>query len=140
METSEEIIADEYQVRENRCLSADLVNENTHHIALASLEGPKRPSEVELDVILLTLHTDSQEYSTLVALISRLQVQPNVVCQEVAVLGWVQADETTADYVMLAHQRTVPYAAHEPKWLLDADVEGFFPYYRCQSEIRTRRG
>ena len=117
----------EYNLRES-VFTTNLVNENTHHVAFAALQGPKRSSEVELSIVLLPLHTDTQENSTLMTMITDLKVQPRVVRQEIAVLCGVQADKTATNYVVLAYQRTISYTAHEPERFVDRDVKSLLPY------------
>lgn len=49
----------------------NLVNEYSHHVLLRHLQRPEYSTEVELDIILLSLHADPHKHSSL-----RVQIHP----------------------------------------------------------------
>lgn len=56
-----------------------LVNEDAQHVSFRPLERAESASKIELDVILLALHADPHQYTSL-----RVQIHPQIMRQEVA--------------------------------------------------------
>lgn len=101
---------------------AHLVDKDAHHVTFRSLERTESPSKVELQIVLLTFHTDAEEDATLT-----VQIHPLVVRQEITVATGVEADVGSSDGIMLSDERAIAHADHKPQWLLDGDIERLFP-------------
>ena len=102
---------------------AYLVDEGSDHVALGPLERPERTSKVEANLVLLSLHADPEQDPTRLL----LEVIPHLVRQEVSIPTRVETDVRAADLVVLADKSSVADGRHEPKILLDRDVEGLVP-------------
>lgn len=100
-----------------------LGNKRPNHVVLGPLERPERAPKVETDLVFLALHTDPKEKPARLL----LEIVPDIMSQEVAVLLWIQSDICPADLVVLADKVTVPDGRHDPNTLGHRDVKCLVP-------------
>jgi hypothetical protein len=90
-------------------MRADLVNEDANHVTFRTFQGAECSPEEEEDVVFLSLHTDTQEYASVC-----VKIKPEVVGKEVSKALGVEADICAADGIVLADERAIAYADHQP--------------------------
>jgi hypothetical protein len=100
----------------------NLVDEDTNHITFGTLQGSERTTEEEKHVVLLAFHADTQKYTSVC-----VEIEPKVMGEEVAKALRVKTDVRAADGIVLADERAIADADHQPKRALDGKIVGFIP-------------
>jgi hypothetical protein len=100
----------------------NLVDEGPNHVSLSPLQRPESSAEVELDVVLLTLHAYSREYSAL-----RIEIQPKVMSQKVTESLRIQTQVRPSDRIMLPEEGVIAYADHNPEGAINRQIDRLVP-------------
>ena len=100
----------------------NLVGDHPCHVSLRSLQSSECLAEVELDIVPLAFHADSQQQTAL-----RVEVKPVFARHEVAEVGRIQLDRGATDAVMVAQRIPVPYSGNHVQRSLRRDIERLLP-------------
>lgn len=90
-----------------------LINKYPNHIALRALQRAERPTEMELNIVLLALHADPHQDPSL-----GVELEPFIVREEIPESARIQAEVATTEDVVLPDERAIAHARHHPQGLL----------------------
>jgi hypothetical protein len=86
---------------------AHLVDENSEHICLGSFQTPESTTEIELYVVFLSFHTNSDQNPALC-----IEIHPQLVGQEIAEPSWIEAEVRAPDNIVFSNKRTISHRNH----------------------------
>jgi len=90
-----------------------LVDENSQHIRLGSLQTPESTTEIKLDIVLLSFHTNSDQNSPL-----GIEIHPKFMSQEIAKPSRVEAEVCATDNIMFSNKCAISNGDHKPQRLI----------------------
>ena len=87
-----------------------LVDENSKHIRLSSFQTPESTTEIELYVVLLSFHTNSDQNPTLC-----IEIHPQLMSQEIAEPSWIEAEVCAPNNIVFSNKSTISDRDQKPK-------------------------